>query len=76
MPVYRCPVCGSLSMAWDARAGAFLCLAPTCRAAFRPAPGSRTESGEDLVTALSRGHAVILQSWLDQCHKERQAAHG
>jgi hypothetical protein len=35
--MYRCPKCGNRHMAWDARAGQYLCLGVHCSASCPPA---------------------------------------
>jgi hypothetical protein len=59
MPLYRCPCCQNLSLAWDSRSRAFVCTSDSCNEAIRPAE-------ESLALALSTGRVVVNQQWLDR----------
>lgn len=65
MPLYTCPSCHCLSLAWDSRAKAFLCTNRSCNEAI----GLRDEgatTADSLALALSTGRVVVTQQWLNE----------
>lgn len=65
MAIYKCPVCDSISVSWDARARVYLCNVLRCSSWFAP-PHEDGLNQTDMAYAISRGDLVILQEWLDQ----------
>jgi len=57
--IHSCPRCGNASVSWDARCGAFFCLAHGCQATFPP-PREKTANGMTIRGMISRGQLVML----------------
>ena len=64
MPLYTCPSCQCLSLTWDSRSKAFLCINGSCNEAIRPSDQGET-SANSIALAISTGRAVVTQEWLN-----------
>lgn len=64
MPLYTCPFCHGLSLSWDSRSKAFLCINPSCNEAIRPAEEDG-DAAQSMAFKISTGRVMVTQEWLN-----------